>query len=122
MNYRNFIRGLLVTTILFGGVVLFMTFFVSPEANMVSVILYILSTGIFIFGIATILGFYIRRWWMHNEVLLSNVKLAVRQGALVAVFSMALLILSAMRLLTWWDAIILAVSFLLIELYFKSRI
>lgn len=98
-----------------------MTFVVSPDENMVSVILYLVSISVFTFGVATILGFYLRRWWMHNEVLLSNVKLSVRQGALIAAFGTALMILAAMRLLTWWDAIILAVSFVLIELYFKSR-
>jgi hypothetical protein len=88
---------------------------------MVTIIAFFVSLFFFLFGLATAIGFYLRRWWMHNEVLFANVKVAVRQGFLVSAFFCTLLILSATRLLTWWDGVILAISFLLIELYFKTR-
>jgi amino acid transporter len=121
MNWKNFIRGLLVTTIIFGLILLFIVLTTSPEKSMVTIIAFFVSLFFFLFGLATAIGFYLRRWWMHNEVLFANVKVAVRQGFLVSAFFCTLLILSATRLLTWWDGVILAISFLLIELYFKTR-
>lgn len=72
-------------------------------------------------GIFAILGFLVRKWWTHNEIVFENVKTSVRQSFLLSLFICCLLILSSMQLLTWWDAFILAISFMLIELFFKTR-
>lgn len=121
MNWQNYIRGLIISTLIFGGILLGLTFFASPEKGAVTIIFYYVSLFFFIFGLIAIFGFLIRRWWMHNEMLFENVKISIRQAALVSSFSASLLALSAMRLLTWWDGLILAISFLLIEMYFKTR-
>jgi amino acid transporter len=121
LNWQNFIRGLIVSTLIFGGILLGLTFFSSPEKGLVTIVLYYVSVFFFAFGLAGMIGFTIRRWWMHNEMLFENVKISVRQGILLSGFLASLLALSAMRLLTWWDGLILAISFLLVEMYFKTR-
>jgi len=88
---------------------------------MVTVILYLVSVFFFVMGVASIIGFVIRRWWNHNEVLFENVKISLRQGFLIAGFVDALLIMRAFRVLNWIDGIILAITFILIEMYFKTR-
>jgi amino acid transporter len=121
LNWQNFIRGLIVSTLIFGILLLFLTFFTSPEKGMITIIVYYLSLFFFLFGVTAIVNFLIRRWWMHNEVLFDNVKTSIRQSVLFAGLILSLLTLSAMRLLTWWDGLIMVISFLLIELYFKTR-
>lgn len=121
MNSQNFIRGIIVSTLIFGGILLLLTFVSSPDAGLVTIVIYFISFFFFAFGIATTIGYLSRRWWMHNEVLFENIKISVRQGILFSGFLTSILVLSAMRLLTWWDGIIMAISFLLIELYFKTR-
>lgn len=121
LNWQNFIRGLIVSTLIFGGILLGLTFYASPEKGSITVVLYYLSIFFFLLGLSAIVGFLTRRWWMHNEVLFENVKISIRQALLFAGFICGLLALSAMRLLTWWDGLILGISFLLIELYFKTR-
>lgn len=121
MNWQNFIRGLIVSTLIFGGILLGLTFFASPEKGIITIVIYYLSLFFFVLGIMAIIGFLIRRWWMHNEVLFENVKISIRQAFLVSGFLISLLLLSAMRLLTWWDGLIMAISFVLIEMYFKTR-
>lgn len=120
MNWQNFIRGLSVSTLIFGGILLFLTLLTTPE-NGVTVILYFVSLFFFLLGIAAIAGFMFRKWWFHNELLHQNVRVSVRQAILFSFFVLSALALSVMRLLTWWDGLILAISFGLIELYFKTK-
>lgn len=111
----------MVSTLIFGGILLGMTLFLSPDKGVVTVVLYYASFFIFVAGLATIVNFFVRRWWMHNEVVFGNIKISMRQGLLFSVFITSLLLLSSMKLLTWWDALIIFFSVLLIELYFKTR-
>lgn len=120
-NWQNFIRGLLVSTLIFGLLLFFLTITQTPEKGIVTVVIYFISIFFFVMGLSAISGFYIRRWWQHNEVLFENVKISIRQAVLLSGFFCGILILAALRLLTWWDGVILAISFLLIELYFKTR-
>jgi amino acid transporter len=121
LNWKNFIRGLVVSTLIFGALLLFLTFFATPDQGAITIIVYYLSLFFFLFGITAIVNFLIRRWWMHNEVLFDNVKTSIRQSVLFSGLILSLLALSAMRLLTWWDGLIMGISFMLIELYFKTR-
>jgi hypothetical protein len=98
-----------------------LTIFTSPESGMVTIILYYVSIFFFLMGLSALILFLLRKWWSHNEVIFSNVKTSVRQGFLVSTFVVSLLVLSSFSLLTWWDGLILAVSFFLIELFFKVR-
>lgn len=121
MNWQNFVRGLITSTLIFGGLLLFLTFFVSPERGMVTIVLYFVALFFFIVGLVALISFSLRRWWNHNELLFENVKTSLRQAVIFGLFVCAVLALSALRLLTWWDGTILAISFILIELYFKTR-
>ncbi len=121
MTWRNFISGLSISTLIFGGLLLGLTLFVPPESGPATLVLYYASVFFFVMGTATIFLFSYRRWRSHNEVIFANVKTSIRQGFLVAAFVCSVLLLSSMRLLNWWDASILAVCFLLVELFFKTR-
>jgi hypothetical protein len=121
LNWQNFIRGLTLCTLIFGAALLLLTFTTSPERGPITIGLYFVSLFLFILGLSAISGFYVRRWWFHNEIIFENVKISIRQSVLFSAFIASLLALSSMRLLTWWDGVILGISFLLIELYFKTR-
>lgn len=121
MDWQNFIKGLLVSTLIFGGVLFAMTILFSPEKGGVIIALYYFSFFMFITGLSVITNFFIRRWWMHNEVVFSNIKTSMRQGVLFALLLTALLLLSSMKLLTWWDGLIVVFSLALVELYFKTK-
>lgn len=121
MNWQNFIRGLLVSTIIFGLVLLVLTIFLNPENGPVTIGIYYVSVFAFVGGLFSIIGFFLRRWWRHNEIVFENIKISIRQGYLLAAVACALLALSAMGLLTWWDAAIVLISGFLFELYFKMR-
>lgn len=121
MNWRNFTRGLSLITLIFGGLTLLLTIFTSPDQGPFTIILYYVSVFFFTMGLSSLVLFLYRKWWTHNEVIFGNVKTSVRQGFLMAFFVVSILALSSMNLLTWWDASILAISFLLIDLFFRVR-
>lgn len=121
MNWRNFTRGLSLSTLIFGGLLLGLTIFASPEQGMLTIIIYYISIFFFILGLTALLLFLFRKWWTHHELIFSNVKISIRQGFLVATLIVSLLLLSSLELLTWWDGLILTISFFLIELFFKVR-
>jgi len=121
LNWKNFTSGLITSTLIFGVALLVLTLTISPEKGPVAIGAYLVSIFFFLMGIVALLEFFIRRWWQHNELLFENVKTSIRQAVLFSGFICSLLLLAAMRLLTWWDALILGISFILIELYFKTR-
>jgi hypothetical protein len=121
LTYRNYLRGLSFSTLIFGGVLLFMTLFLSPEKGYVIVVSYYLTLFFFTMGLTAIAGFFIRRWLSHNEMVFSNVKVSIRQAFLFALFLCILLLLSSTSLLNIWDGVILAFCFGLTELYLRSR-
>jgi hypothetical protein len=65
--------------------------------------------------------FWIRRRWNANEVAYQNVGLSFRQGVLVALAICAMFLLQSFQMLFWWDAGLVVVAVLLIELWFLSR-
>ena len=57
---------------------------------------------------------------MRGELVGSNIILSFRQGILVALLATSLLVLQGLRILLWWDGLLLVAGIFLIELYFIS--
>ena len=51
MNWRNFTRGMSISTLIFGGVLLGLTIFTSPESGMVTIGFYYISLFMFLMGL-----------------------------------------------------------------------
>jgi hypothetical protein len=83
--------------------------------------LFYISLYFSITGLATLFLFWIRRRFSKNEVAYTNVGISFRQGMLVALAVTALFILQSFRLLLWWDAGLVIVAVLLMELWFLSK-
>lgn len=72
-------------------------------------------------GIFNLFLLYIRRKTMKDEMHIANVALSFRQGILLALLAVGLLILQSFRMLVWWDALLVVAGVFLIELYFLSK-
>jgi hypothetical protein len=121
LNWKNYIRGLLVSTLIFGGIIIFLNIFTSPAAGMVTVSIFLASVFFFLMGIIAVIDFFWSRWWNHNEVVFENIKTSLRHGILGSGFLTSILILRAFRVLNWIDAAVLLICFLLLEVYFKTK-
>ena len=62
-----------------------------------------------------------RRSFIGSEMAAHGLGLSLRQGILLAVLAVGLLILQSYRALFWWDGLLVLAGVFLIELYFLSR-
>jgi len=56
-----------------------------------------------------------------NKNYYQNLNIALRQGCLLSVMIVASLIFQRLRVLTWWDAMLMLIIILLVEYYFMAR-
>jgi len=69
----------------------------------------------------TLLGYGIRLIFYRKEMYFIHLNLAVRQGVLLALLALFLLLFQSYRVMTWWDSLLLVIILILLEFYFISR-
>lgn len=105
-----------------GGIVVFL-FNIDPyKTDTMSLILFYLSVLAFFTAILSIIGWWARIKMNNREVVFANLPIAFRQALLFSCWLVAVLIMSSLKVLTIWDAGILLVSIVFIELFFRARI
>lgn len=78
--------------------------------------------GIFSASFSSLLLITLRRKTLgQGEMEEKNVRLSLRQGTLLSILAIALLILQSFRMLVWWDGLLVVCGVFLVELYFLSR-
>ncbi|MFH0829073.1 MAG: hypothetical protein V1907_02745 [Candidatus Kerfeldbacteria bacterium] len=96
--------------------------FIDPETiGFVGVALFFVSFFLMIFGIASIVGFVVRRLFQRYEVAFKLVAISFRQAILIALMLSGTLFLQSRRLFTWWTSIPLLVFLSLVEAFFVAR-
>jgi len=83
--------------------------------------LFYLVLFFFLSGLFNLLLLGSRRVFLGSEVAFHGISLSLRQGILLAILAIALLILQSFRMLFWWDGLLVLAGIFLIELYFLSR-
>jgi hypothetical protein len=83
--------------------------------------LFYISLCFSVTGLATLFLFWLRRKFSKNEAVFTNVGISFRQGMLISLAVAILFFLQSFRLLLWWDAGLVIVGVLLIELWFLSK-
>ena len=78
--------------------------------------LFIALSGIFILFLT-----WLRRVAISEETPFIYIGMSFRQGMLLAILTIILLILQNFRVLTWWDGLLTTAAVFLVELYFLSR-
>lgn len=63
----------------------------------------------------------LRRHFIGDELAAENVGISFRQGLLLALFIIGILVLQSYRMLVWWDAVLVFGGAFLIEVFFLSR-
>lgn len=72
-------------------------------------------------GTLTLLGFYFRVWFRRGEIYLQHISVSLRQGIFLTIAIEIALVFQILRILTWWDGILIATAVGLVEIYFSSR-
>lgn len=123
MKLRAYIWGIRMVTLCAVAAFVLVVRSVNPDSSGIagkiiffSVIFFALS------GFFNLLLLRLRRKMITNETAFYNVGLSFRQGVLLSLLCVGLLILQGLRMLVWWDGLLLVGGVFLVELYFLSRI
>jgi hypothetical protein len=91
------------------------------EKNLGSIVVFSLGALGFLAGMFSQLMFWSRRRSHEKIPGFALVGISARQGILLAILVVALLLMQGFRVLIWWDALLAVGLVLLLELYFLSR-
>jgi hypothetical protein len=122
MTLKSYIWGMRLIALVSLGALAFVIFHVDPDkAGIIGKLIFYLVLFFSISGILNLFFIFSRRKIMGNETALSAIGLSFRQSILLSILCVGLLILQSLRVLVWWDGLLLASGIFLIELYFLSR-
>jgi hypothetical protein len=110
-----------ITLLAFGGW-LTILFNVDPtKADRFILIALYASIFLFVMGILTFIGFWVRVLLSNREVIYSHLTPSLRQATLVAFAVIGLLFLQSLRVLSIIDAGAFVLAVLLLELFFRAK-
>ena len=122
MTLKSYIWGIRIITLIslvaLGAVV----YYIDPEnSSLIGILLFYLVAFFVLSGIFNLILIFLRRKLLGNEMAVKNIDLSFRQGILLAVMIIAIMILQSYQMLIWWDALLVVAGVFLVELYFLSR-
>lgn len=121
MSHSRYLLWIFVASLLGWGSVALVMYRLDPYES-TGLAMTLLFIGLFIALTATfaLLGYFIRRQIHQSEIFYSHVNVALRQGLLLSVCSLACLFLLIFNALTWWSGLLIIVFITLIEFYISS--
>ncbi|MCF7846310.1 MAG: hypothetical protein K9L85_03650 [Candidatus Peribacteraceae bacterium] len=72
-------------------------------------------------GTFALAGFYFRVWFRRGEIYLQHISISLRQAIFLTIAVEVALIFQILRILTWWDGVLIAAAVSLVEIYFSSK-
>jgi heme/copper-type cytochrome/quinol oxidase subunit 2 len=132
MTYKFFVWGVRILVLVAFFSLSFSVFCLNPysdldsfqEINLINILLFDLSIFLFLFGMFSLFLFKVRKSRLSNpktRELNAVVGISVRQGFLLALIFLILLIMQSFRVLVWWDGLLVVGGVILVELYFLIR-
>ncbi len=121
MSLRIYLLLLLIVTLVCWGLFAFILFGVDPEGGKLGVIAFYAALGFAVMGTYALLGYVIRSRLSRGEELYANLGVSLRQGLLLTIGFIGVLLLQSIRLLNWWDGCLLVGFLVLLEFFFLSR-
>lgn len=118
-------RGYLWFIRIIGLIALFALVFIltqyGPEKDVQTKVFFYLALFFLLGSLLNLLLLRLRKRLMRGELVGENIVLSFRQGILLALLATSLLLLQGLRMLVWWDGLLVVAGIFLIELYFLSR-
>ena len=122
MTLRAYVWGIRLVTLLSIAAFVLVLKFVDPDSTgIVGKVLFYASLFFTLSGILNLFLLWLRKKLMNSDTAASNIGLSFRQGNLLALFAIGLLIMQSFRVLVWWDGLLLLAGVFIVELYFASR-
>lgn len=94
---------------------------VPGQQNVLGIVLLYLSLFTFFVGVFSLFLFWLRKKSYEEDLLCEHMGVSLRQGILLSLMVVVLLLLQSFRVLVWWDALLAIGAVMMIELYFLAR-
>lgn len=122
MSHTTYITGILLAGILslIGWFVVLFRMDPFSSTN-VALVLFFVSLFFALASFFAVIGYYLRVFFNRNEIYYSHILISLREGILFSFFVCIALIFQIIRVLTWWNLLLLFVAIMLLEAYFLSR-
>lgn len=121
MSLKLYLLLLLIVTLVAWGLFGFILFSVGPENGKLVLIAFYATLLFAVMGTFTLIGYAIRARMSRGEELYANLGISLRQGLLLSIGLLGVLLLQSIRLLNWWDGCLLVGFLVLLEFFFLSR-
>ena len=112
---------LLSTLICWGAWVLILVSIDPNTSGFIGPLIFYVALFFALVGTFSLIGFYLRVWFSRNEVIYQHVTTSFRQGILLSVALVGVLVLQSFRYLTWWSVLLFVAAVIILELFFLSQ-
>lgn len=122
MKLQVYLFLIFIVTLITLGTWLLILFNIDPgTADFISTSAFFASFFTWVAGILTFIFFYVRIKMTNKEIIFAHLPQSLRQAVLVSLSITLIAVLSMLKVLTWWSAVMLAVTILLLELFFRTK-
>lgn len=83
--------------------------------------LFFISLFMALWGTFSLLGMVVRFLFLKQEIIYYQVVNSYRQGAFAGLILVLILLLQSLRILSWWNALLLVIGLSVFEYYFLSK-
>lgn len=122
MSIRSYIWGLVISTLLALAGWIFVVFYIDPEeSGIIGKFFFYVSLFLFISGILVSFFVWLRKKFIGEDAASETISLSFRQGVLLSIFLIAVIILKGAGYLVWWNVLLVLAGVFLAEFYFISK-
>lgn len=122
MGLKLYLFSIYATILISLGLSLLLVFNVNPfQAPFWIITLFYLTVCLFFTATFALIGFYLKVKASNREVIFNHLIPTLRQSLLLSLFIISILFLQQIKVVNWWILILMAVIFILLELFYRSR-
>lgn len=122
MTLKSYLWGMRFSAILAFFAWALVLFYADPTKGGIPVkFVFYLALFLFLSAIFVLMLSWARRKAGNKEAVFSDLGINFREGILLALLAIALLILQSFRILVWWDGLLVVAGIFLAELYFLTK-
>ncbi len=122
MTLKSYLWGIRIVNLFSLIALAVIIYFIDPfNSGLIGISLFYLVLFFVLSGIFNLILVWFRRKSLGQEAALSTLSLSFRQGILMAILVIILLILQGQRILFWWSGLLSIAGVFLLELWFLSK-
>ena len=122
MKIQMYLFLIFIVTLVALGTWLLILFNINPyDTDLLSIASFFASMYLWISGLLTLISFYLKIKLSNREIIYNHLPISIRQASLISLAFITVLIISSLGIFTWWSGILIVISILILELFFRTK-